>query len=155
MKHFYTLCLLFGLGSGFAQSYIPMVVEGNYWKLLAYNAWTSQNEINECYIKGDSLLNSFIYKKAYICTPNGKMLAGLLREDSIAKKIYGYQFFSINLQMDDAWTGCPLSQEEVVFHDFSVEKGDTILACGLANTINTKSLVRKPFAGNLKAIFQK
>jgi hypothetical protein len=94
---------------------------GSYW---FYNGMCGCTVFNNYKIIGDSIVNNVSYKK--IISENGDCScnwsipqnAGLVREDTIAKKVY---FIPIN------------SNSEVIIYDFTQNVGDTVnsfLSCG-------------------------
>lgn len=121
------------MSQALAQAYIPMVKEGNYWKCLSLHPWLQTWDTTAYYLRGDTTVNAVSYKKMYQC---GGVVA-VLREDSIARKVYGYQYVNNNQGTIGQWVGCGsfATSPEITFYDFSVEKGDTILACGYSQIV--------------------
>lgn len=92
-----------------SQDYRPMLVEGAVWNEVFY----FENADPQSYIVGgDTVLNNLTYKKILSYSNNSGVggLIGLMREDSIERKIY---------LLDDY----DQAQEELLY-DFSLEVGD-------------------------------
>jgi len=118
-----------------SQNYNSTAVEGVHW--IVVNDYVSTpypiDGLWEYYATGDTLIGNKVYKKIFkreLSTqqefppfePVGDYeLHGLLRDDTINKRLYAIQFSNIN-------SGCPANAEYVLF-DFSFEIGDTVDLC--------------------------
>ncbi len=131
-----TLLLQFPLLSRAQDDYIPLAVEGAQW-IVATGDMTSILPVEylwEYYALGDTSINDIVYKKIYhrslVTTqdpppyiPNGDYhLKGLIRDDTIEKKVYAIDLFGSGGDF------CPAG-EEFLMYDFSVDQGDTVGFC--------------------------
>jgi hypothetical protein len=109
---FYLTILLFlTANAGKAQSYIPMLSEGNRWCEIQKNGMdTNVAHIYETWITGDTLIGLYSYKKTATSFP---MAQGVLREDSTSMRVYCIQ------------EGQSAS-DEFLLYDFSLQVGDTL-----------------------------
>lgn len=119
------------------QEYNPIAVEGAHWIVSFDNINTVEpvDGIWEYYSSGDTLVDSFNYKKIFkrdlVITQNGPLfqaedpyqLFGLIRDDTVAKKVYAIQIL-------ENYNTCPLNEEYLLF-DFSLNIGDTASLCVL------------------------
>jgi len=117
-----------------AQEYNPIAVEGAHWivRLDDINTVEPVDGLWEYYSSGDTLIDSFTYRKIFkrdlVITQNGPpfqadgsyQIFGLLRDDTVAKKVYAIQFNETN--------NCPINEEYLLF-DFSLNIGDTVNLC--------------------------
>lgn len=130
------LLVQFPLLSRAQENYIPLAVEGAQW-IVATGDMTTPWPVEylwEYYAKGDTNINDIVYKKIYgrslVTTqdpppfiPNGDYhLKGLIRDDTIEKKVYAIDLFGSGEDF------CP-ADEEFLMYDFSVEQGDTVGFC--------------------------
>ncbi|OQX76225.1 MAG: hypothetical protein B6D61_09105 [Bacteroidetes bacterium 4484_249] len=131
-----TLCLiLFANGLMYAQKYTykPLALEGAHWLV----GFTDNNmppwayyDIYQYVIRGDTVLGDIVYKKVYFRSLTDSVfhyienekLAGLVRDDTVNKKVY-----AINIDFDNLWE-CP-EYEESLLYDFNKTIGDTLELC--------------------------
>jgi hypothetical protein len=111
-----------------------MALEGAHWWVYLWDTnWPPwiQGDNYQYVIRGDSVLSDFAYKKVYYrnMTDQGEplieneMLAGLLRDDTLNRKVY-----AINFNFSYLFNICPQS-EEFLLYDFGVSIGDTLSWC--------------------------
>jgi Secretion system C-terminal sorting domain len=135
-----SLLILLGLNSH-AQEYVPMAVEGAHWFVAERREscpWPYEN-LWEYHVDGDTIFDGTSYRKIYRqqhesidsgtyqppFVPFGsKYLHGLLRDDTLAKKVYAVSF----MYLIQSYDPCPLN-EEYLLYDFSIEVGDTFDLC--------------------------
>ena len=114
------------------QPYQPLLVENAHWVVAFYsidNPPWAPFQMYQYLISGDSVLNGNQYKKLYYrdlddIDPEyilSEGLYGLMREDTLNRKVYAITF--------DGWgLGCP-DNEEFQLYDFDLEVGDTTDVC--------------------------
>jgi len=123
MKKIITFLLFIGVIKVGAQSYQKMLADSVtqfhivplYIPILIKDGGAPQTQGANCvwadwgdwYAKNDSLYNSLVYKKFYF----GTNFEGLMREDTVAKKVYFIQY-------------CNTTEE--LLYDFSLQVGNTI-----------------------------
>lgn len=110
MQKFTTLYLLFIAllfsANTIAQTYIPLPDTNVVWSV----------DTSKITVSGDTVLNAVSYNKYYVTAdtslaPNSYQLAGLVRQDSVNKKVFGI---------------LPGQSAEQLMYDFSLNVGDTI-----------------------------
>ncbi|MDB5281123.1 MAG: hypothetical protein JWO06_198 [Bacteroidota bacterium] len=123
------------------QAYQKFVVEGAHWEMYERNcpschdfegdSWSIDHWLK---IEGDTVVGGMAYKKFYdsdsgqASSPNfptvyfhrGWRLTGLVREDTIAKKVYLFG----NLTTDGGL--CRISNTDTLLYDFSTQIGDSV-----------------------------
>ncbi len=132
------ICLVqIGLVSGsFAQPYEPLVRENAHWVVADLDDWPVWHnvDIREYYTDDDTLIGDTLYKKVYsyhlessdflgippYTRVGDPTLYGLLREDTLARIVYGLVF---NANPDYCFY-----TEDTLF-DFSLSQNDTIKLC--------------------------
>lgn len=137
-NYLYALILIiqFPLLSKAQDDYIPIAVEGAQWIVAKgdmTNIWPVEY-LWEYYALGDTSINDIAYKKIYrrslVTTQdpppfipyNEYYLYGLIRDDTIEKKVYAIDMFGSGGDF------CPAG-EEFLMYDFSVDQGDTVDFC--------------------------
>lgn len=126
----------------FSQEYYQLLKEGRYWVYTKMGQHDPPIYILRAFAltpDGDSLLNGNTYKKIYRLTlelnsnttaikvPRHVLqrdLYALMREDTIERKVYLLPF-------DDLESMC--QDDEHLLYDFSLQQGDTLNDCVLAN----------------------
>ncbi len=120
-----------------SQNYEPLVRDNAHWVVATYDSqliWYYE-DFREYYTDGDTVYNDTVYKKVYFyhlvpdewpTTPpyhrvGGPGLVGLLREDTVQRKVYGIRFI---LNPGD----CFYETEGLLF-DYSVNQGDSLELC--------------------------
>ena len=117
------------------QEYNPIAVEGAHWIVSYHDINTVEpvDDLWEYYSSGDTLVDSFNYKKIYkrnlVVIQNGPpfqaedsyQLFGLMRDDTVTRKVYA-------IQIQDNYNTCPLNEEYILF-DFSLNISDTASLC--------------------------
>ena len=125
-----------------AQDYRPLVVENATWIYTGFGDLSGN--VGGLQISGDTIVNDKLYKKVYglgfetipygtysgpfILT--GKVFKGLIREDTISKKVYtnlqsDFNFGSSVHECNDLIT----SNEEFLLYDFDLSIGDSLNTC--------------------------
>lgn len=138
---YFLFALLFLPDVACGQSYNPMAVEGAHWIVERKFSGFPPAIDTVCYrIKGDTIINNIIYKKieessVSLFSPNiyitkSAYLLGLLRDDTIAHKVY-----MINIGTNK----CYLDNDHLLY-DFSLGFGDTIDFCHLLFTDTVDSV---------------
>ncbi len=146
MKNLSFLLLLLWISDSLAQSYIPMVKAGNYWKVVFIPDPFSppSSYITYTYIlQGDSTIGGFTYKKLYHCESNS--LHAMLREDTLGKKVFGI----VLTQEFNYDYNCPLGEEELLYN-FNLNMGDSIKTCiseGIMGSIDSLNIMGNPIIG--------
>jgi hypothetical protein len=115
-----------------AQAYRPMLVDSVRW-IVRYDEIDYFLPVKrwEYYALGDTLVEGKEYKRIYLryletnqsppFEPTSPyILAALMREDTIARQVFG-----IPLQLDYLQTSCP-EKEETLLYDFDLMIGDTV-----------------------------
>lgn len=132
-----TLLFLFAvllLQQANTQEYNPTAVEGAHWIIRFDDMDTFQpvDDLWEYYASGDTTIDGLTYKKIYkrdlVVTQDGPpfeaeapyLLFGLMRDDTVAKKVYAIQFDSVNQCLEN---------EEYLLFDFSGNVNDTLNLC--------------------------
>jgi hypothetical protein len=135
---FFLFSIFFSLGQ---QPYVPMAIEGVHW---GYKYGTQEqfskgeySNVMEYFIEGDTLLNGFNYKKVWLRNIKSinnnykppykpdeeKRLEALIRDDSVARKVYGILFYTDYLN-----NPCEENQEILLYH-FPVQDGKVDSRC--------------------------
>jgi len=118
-----------------AQEYNPTAVEGVHWviRLDDNSTFEPVDGLWEYFASGDTIVNGLSYKKILkrdlVITQNGPpfeaeedyQLFGLIRDDTINKKVYA-------IQLLENYNFCPVAEEYLLF-DFSLNIGDTVNLC--------------------------
>ncbi len=148
MKTLYAFIFVF-LGllnvKGYAQTtippYIPIAVEGNYWKLGYHQDGTPSSWVFPVYllIQGDTLINGIQYKILRGCAeggwpnlPSPHVIKAGLRDDTLARKVYAYPFaYGFYQFLDPKFDDCNVINTEILLFDFSYQVGDTFDLCWL------------------------
>jgi len=119
----------------YAQEYNPTAVEGVHW-VIRYDDNSTFEPVDglwEYFASGDTIVNGLTYKKILkrdlVITQNGPpfeaeedyQLFGLIRDDTINKKVYA-------IQLLENYNFCPVAEEYLLF-DFSLNIGDTVNLC--------------------------
>ncbi|MDP2723244.1 MAG: T9SS type A sorting domain-containing protein [Bacteroidales bacterium] len=116
------ILITFGIWTltSFSQDYYPLIEDNKTWNVLNVNLVTIEPPFDTTYLtesfwtNGDTLVNSFVYKKVYSTTEENPVnwdLWCLMREDSNKK----------------VWIRRPPSEIDNLMYDFTVEAGDSIL----------------------------
>lgn len=133
-----------------STEYQPMAVEGAHW--ICYKAYGRPwgDEYYSLSIRGDTVINSHVYKKMYrddllidhvkqrLSNPpimTKTRLIALLRDESVERKVYG-----IILPQAYLYNLCDTS-EEIVLFDFSAAPNDTLRSCSAWPMIKTPFFV--------------
>ena len=115
------------------QNYKPLALEGAHWWV---GLWDTNNplwaEIDhyQYVVRGDTILDNITYKKVFYrdITDSiyhlikSEFLAGLVRDDTLDKKVY-----AINFNFPHLWL-CT-ENEEVLLYDFNLAVGDSMNTC--------------------------
>lgn len=132
------LLAVFGTKPAKARAYRPMLVDSVRWIVVYDLIDTPWNDDArwEYFALGDTLVNGMEYKKIYhryleanyeILPPyeaiSPYVLSALMREDTIARQVFG-----IPLQLNYLQTFCPTGQESLLY-DFSLSVNDTLNNC--------------------------
>ncbi|PCJ28786.1 MAG: hypothetical protein COA97_00140 [Flavobacteriales bacterium] len=117
-----------------AQAYVPLVVDSSVWRTNTQGptfGFPQGSFITEYYLLGDTIVASLNYKKLYmrvaywpdVLTSSitlSEPLCGLLREDTINRKVYAI------LLQNLSGVSCPLNQGFLLY-DFNKQVGDSLL----------------------------
>lgn len=129
--------------SVFTQVYTPLVKQGATW-INYFSDDYPVAEYRAYKVESDTIVNSIVYSKVFMYELNGdvingydynnKDLYGLLREDTLERKIYAI----VNI---DNWGDIDMFEcdgfdqdgklKEFILYDFSISKGDTLNNCQL------------------------
>ncbi len=157
MKKFFTLIILLVSTATFAQNYFPLIRPNLVWQVMHGNVATicHLEYGHHFYFQGDTLVSGYTYQKMYsnpiislignpYCPPyavdnnSPANFGGLMREDTIAKKVFMYDF-SIN--------------SDELLYNFNLVAGDTLNSfMGALLIVDSVSLISLP-NGDIRKIF--
>ena len=139
MKYIYLLAFLifYQIHTVNSQPYEPLVRNNAHWIVATYSyqiLWLYE-DFREYYTDGDTLISDTVYKKIYryelepinypVYPPylriGDPVLYGLIREDTLARKVYGIQL--------NVYPGSCFSGSEDLMFDYSVSDGDSLELC--------------------------
>ena len=150
--------VFFSFSVAYGQTYHPLIESNTYWDVFYSNSQNPPCYVDNgyrYYFQGDTLISGHHYQvlhayyfvsvdtilpPSYYCDPfaadtNQKYIAGFIREDSIAKKVY------INYQNHDT-----------LWYDFNLAAGDTLKTLGIKNVIDSVGTITL-LNGALRNIF--
>ncbi len=143
------LVFFLSIPSLFAQApYNPFAVDNTHWGMIYKPPLTipPYEDIFEFHTRGDTVIGAYTYQKVYYQDMRSKNLdydppwvpvdiphlMALIRDDTIARKVYA-------IQLDSARWACECPQgKEFLLYDFSLEVGDSVNLCieGGADTVS-------------------
>ena len=157
MKKLFTLIILLASTATFAQNYFPLVRPNLVWQVMhGYTATICFFEYGEQnYFQGDTLVSGYIYQKIYFnpiislignpfCPPyavsgTSQACCGLMREDTIARKVFMYNYNS---------------NSEELLYDFNLVAGDTLNSIsGMWLIVDSVSTISLPNIGVRKIFY--
>lgn len=141
------LSLLFSAKTMEAQDYRPMIQDSVRW-IVIRSDWNNPDRW-EYYSLGDTMVDNILYKKIYrrFLEPEYGMLPpyepvspyvlfGLMREDTLARQVYGMLLDSEY----PSYSECPPGSESLMY-DFSLNVGDTLFNSCIVNMYDFISYV--------------
>ncbi len=157
MKKLFTFIILLASTATFAQNYYPLVRPNLLWQVMhGYTATICYFEYgHQSYLQGDTVVSGFTYLKVhsnpiislignpfcppYVVNGNSPTCCGLMREDTIARKVFVYNY--------------TINSDELLY-DFNLVAGDTLNSIsGMGLIVDSVSTISLPNIGVRKIFY--